>query len=60
LRLEIGTNIDKKKPEFYFLSRIKKILTEKLNRHCPEHEKILSAREVDRRGARAHFSPLRQ
>jgi hypothetical protein len=40
LRLEITTKIDKKKPELYFLSRIKKILTEKLNGHCPEHDKI--------------------
>jgi hypothetical protein len=32
LRLEIASNIDKKKPEFYFPSAFKKILTEKPKR----------------------------
>jgi hypothetical protein len=59
LRLEIALNIDKKKPEFYFLLSIKKILTEKPNGHRPKHENLSGAHQVDRKRWRAHFPSLR-
>jgi hypothetical protein len=36
LRLEIGSNIDKKKSELYFFIRLKKILTEKNKSTLPQ------------------------
>jgi len=40
LRLEIPFNIDKKKSELYFSFSVKKILTEKPKRACPQVMKI--------------------
>jgi hypothetical protein len=48
LRLETAPNIDKKKPEFYFSSPVKKILTEKAKRHCAAKQKSICATKVDR------------
>jgi hypothetical protein len=55
LRLEIASHLDKKKPEFYFSSAIKKILTEKTKRHCPRRQKSLNSTKVDRTPANTHF-----
>jgi hypothetical protein len=43
LRLEIASEIDKKKSELYFSFSVKKILTEKPKRACPQATKFLSA-----------------
>jgi len=48
LRLEIAFNIDKEKSELYFSFSVKKILTEKPKRACPQVMKISL-------GARRHF-----
>jgi hypothetical protein len=40
LRLEIASNCDKKKSELYFSFSVKKILTEKPKRACPQATKI--------------------
>jgi hypothetical protein len=40
LRLEIDSNCDKKKSELYFSFSVKKILTEKPKRACPQATKI--------------------
>jgi hypothetical protein len=39
LRLETGAKIDKKKSERYFSFSVKKILTEKQKRACPQQTK---------------------
>jgi hypothetical protein len=40
LRLEIARNIDKKKSELYFSFSVKKFLTKKQKRACPQAPKI--------------------
>jgi hypothetical protein len=47
LRLETSAHIDKKKPEIYFSSHIKKILTEKRGSTLPKNYKTLPSHEVD-------------
>jgi hypothetical protein len=52
LRLEIALNIDKEKSELYFSFSVKKILTEKPNRACPQAMKISPS--AQRMSASAH------
>jgi hypothetical protein len=42
LRLEIACDIDKKKSELYFYFLVKKFLTKKQKRACPQATKISS------------------
>jgi hypothetical protein len=58
LRLEIAGEIDKKKSEFYFLWRRKKILTEKRNGLRRKTKNSLQTDKVDRNGRARTFSPF--
>jgi len=56
LRLEIAFDIDKKKSELYFSFSVKKILTEKPKRACPQAVEIFSLSATGHRlCAHRHF-----
>jgi hypothetical protein len=55
LRLEIATNIDKKKSELYFYLPVKKFLTKKAKRACPQSNKFSFHRLHDLIRAHRHF-----
>ena len=57
LRLEIAPNIDKKKSELYFSLPVKKFLTKKANRACPQATNFLVSSRV-RSHSRASAFPL--
>jgi hypothetical protein len=55
LRLEIATNIDKKKSELYFYLSVKKFLTKKAKHACPQATNFLFNRSSDLIHTHRHF-----